>query len=85
MGNLYARVATAPGGVGSGKKYVVTVRQNGGDTPLTCEIFETSKTCNDTTHAVTFHEGDVVSLKIEAFGSPLQSLLRWSAVFAGAP
>lgn len=85
MGNLYARVASAPGNVGSGKRFVVTVRQNGLDTALTCEIFETARTCNDTTHAVTFNEGDVVSLKIEAFNSPLQSLLRWSAVFEGAP
>lgn len=61
VANLYVVLGSAPGGSDS---VTYTLRLNGADTPITCQISAAAKTCNDTTHSVNVAAGDLLDWKL---------------------
>jgi len=58
--NLYASMEPAPG---TGETVDFTMRKNGGDTSLTCQISGTGKSANDTSNSFTVARDDYISFK----------------------
>jgi hypothetical protein len=69
---ISARVAAAPGAAASGKKWTFTLRVNGVDTSLTCDILETATT-GSATGSVTVSDNDFVSVSVTPTSSPTNS------------
>ena len=67
ISNFYAKCQTAPG---SGKSWVITVRKNSVDTSMTATITGTATTAQDASNSFTVAEGDYVSVRWTASGSP---------------
>lgn len=70
ISSLYVLNSSAPGAAASGKQYVYTVQKNSVDTAVTCTMFETATTCNDTTHSFTFVAGDFIKVVATPTGTP---------------
>lgn len=64
ISKLYVLHKTAPGVGASGKQYVWTITKNGTPTALTCTVFETATTCNDTSNSFSVVAND--SLRIQS-------------------
>ncbi len=58
--NLYCFLATAPGGADTAD---FTVRKNGADQTVTCQIAAAATACNDTSNTFTVVAGDRISIK----------------------
>lgn len=65
--NLEVSIYTAPG---AGNSWDFTLRKNGADQTLTCQIAGTDTTGEDKTHEVTVAEGDLVCWKLVPTSSP---------------
>jgi len=58
--NLRVSTSSAPAG---GQSFTITVRKNTVDTTLTATVSSASRLASDTTHTVSFAEGDILSVK----------------------
>jgi hypothetical protein len=67
--------------------YTFTMRVNGSTpaNPLTCQIQSGEIACSDTTNAVTFAVGDLISIMVVDSGNPNMRDVRWTAKFTPAP
>ena len=61
VGNLYAAASTAPT---AGQTFTYTLRKNGVDTAVTCQIANTATSANDVANTVAFAAGDLITLKV---------------------
>ncbi len=66
---LNAKVDGAPGTAASGKKYTVTLRVNGADSALTCDILDTATTCS-ATGTVAVNDNDLVNFSVTPANTP---------------
>lgn len=66
-----------PGGTGN---YVVTFRQNSGNTTITCTITTATNTCTDLTHSVALAQGDQwnFSIVVSATAANAAQDIQWS-------
>jgi len=76
--NLYVALDNAPG---VGKSRAFTVRQNAGDTSVTCTISDTNKTGNDTVHTLNVTAGERINFKMVPAGTPVASKVRVGCTF----
>jgi len=74
LGNLRIALEQAPG---AGNSYTFTLRKNGADTDLTVTIANADTTGADTTHTVSFSDGDFVCLQCEPSSIPLETSVWW--------
>jgi hypothetical protein len=74
---LHATVDQAPG-AGS---IVFTVRKNGANTPVTCTISGTARSCADSGNAVGFATGDLISIQMTEVGLPASTVAGWTSQF----
>lgn len=74
---LHATV-NQPLGAGS---IVFTVRKNGAGTPVTCTISGTATSCADSTHAVGFATGDLISVEMTETAVPAATVAGWTSQF----
>jgi hypothetical protein len=80
ISNLQVSVITAPG---SGNSWTITVRKAGADTAVTCTISGSATTCSDTSHSVSFTEGQLVSIETTPASTPTgTSLMTYSVLFS---
>lgn len=64
--NFYVRLSAAPG---SGLTFTFTLDKNGSPGAVTCAISgTTATTCSDTTHSVTYAQGDTIDLRATVTG-----------------
>jgi hypothetical protein len=81
--NLYIRLE-ANNAVAS-STYTFTVRKNGVDTGVTCQIGNGSNICNDTTNTAVFVAGDNISIEVTP-SSPTQPTdnleVHWTATYS---
>jgi len=62
--NLYVLLYSSPGlGIGA-KSYTFSLRKNGANTALSCQILDLATSCNDTVNEIAVAAGDRVNLKI---------------------
>ena len=54
----------------SGATATLTLRKNGTDTSLTCQIPDGSSSCTNLGSSVTFADGDLLSLRYDETGNP---------------
>jgi hypothetical protein len=66
---LQVKINGAPGSAGSGKKWTITLRINGADKALTCDIVETATTCS-ATGSVAANDNDLVDFSVTPTNSP---------------
>jgi hypothetical protein len=77
--NFYAFVENAPG---AGASWTFTVRKNGANTALGCQISgAATQTCSDTTDSVSFVAGDLISVIVTSAGGPTNARGQWTATF----
>lgn len=67
---LSCKVSAAPGAAASGKSYAFKLRDNVGDTTLTCTILETATTCTDTTHFPLAATGHLFDISVTPANTP---------------
>jgi collagen triple helix repeat protein len=81
LSNLRIRLSASNSG--GGTSYTFTVRRNGSNTGVTCQIGNGQSSCADSTHSVSFAAGDLISIVASPSGSPTDSLdVRWTARYA---
>lgn len=78
--NLYAELGTAPG---SGNTVTITLRVNGADTALTCQIANTNTQATDTSNSVTVAAGDRINYKVVTSAANSAASLRVSSQYVG--
>lgn len=66
---LQVKFGNAPGTAGSGKKYTVTLRKNGSNTALTCDVLNTATTCS-ASGTVAVNDNDLVGISIVPTSTP---------------
>jgi hypothetical protein len=84
LSNFYMRINTAPA---SGKGWRVTVRKNGADTTLVCDVLAGATTCSNTSSSVTFAQGDSISVGITTApgqSTPAETSMRWTGKYAAS-
>lgn len=83
-GTITKLIANYPTGAGTGT-YTITLRKNGADTALTCQIVSAATQCTDTTDSVSFNPGDTYGYKVVPTSTPTSNS-EWevAAVFTGA-
>jgi hypothetical protein len=80
---FYVRIQDAPGNT---KGWRLTIRKNGTDGVLFCDIIDGATSCNNLTGSMTFAAGDLIS--VSAIQSPLANnpppttRLVWTALYA---
>lgn len=81
VNNMFIKNGTAAPGAGT--SYTMTVRKNGADTAITCQISGASATtCSDTTHSINVLPGDLIDIKTVPVGTPSGSIsFRTSLTF----
>src|SRR5262245_19689964 len=78
MQEFHATVDQAPG-AGS---IVFTVRKNGANTPVSCTISGTARSCADSVNAVGFATGDLISVQMTETGLPATTVVAgWTSQF----
>jgi hypothetical protein len=78
FGNFFAYVTAAPS---VGNSWVFTVRKNGVSSTVTCTISGTSQSCSDTTHTLSFTQGDLISIQATTPNHPSVTSAQWTATF----
>jgi hypothetical protein len=73
--NLYVRISAQPG---SGNSYTFTLRKNSADTSLSCSISGTATVCSNSSGAVSFSAGDLISIEITPSSNPASATGSWA-------
>ncbi len=83
LSQLGVTLTAAPGD--KGDTWVFAVDVNGTPSGVTCSIIDTNSTttCSDATHTVTFQKGDTLTLRSSPSNGPATTQLRWTALVAG--
>ena len=76
--NLYALLTVAPG---SGKSYDFTILKNSVATGVTCNVSESSTTCNDTVNSFTVVQGDLISVSSTLNNTPASTRVSLAVSF----
>jgi len=72
---LFVNLTVAPG---AGKSRTITLRKSGASQTLTCTVSAAATTCNDTTHSVSFVNGDRIAvLHNQSAGAPAASQVQF--------
>lgn len=84
ISNMTIKLNTAPG---AGQNYTFTLRKNGVDTALTTTISNTDTSGTDTSHSVSFSQGDKISIKGVGSGSAATVTIMyfWAECHAAQP
>lgn len=75
---LYVELQNAPG---SGKNRTITLRKNGADTGITCQVVDTATTCEETATSVSVAADDILSFSYTPSGTPAVSNVTASLRF----
>jgi hypothetical protein len=76
LSNFFVKLEGTPGGTG----FVYTVDKNGGATSITCTVAAAGTTCSDTTHSVSFVQGDLISVHANKNGgNTTAQAAHWTA------
>ena len=81
LSNFRVTLHRWPDNGGGSQFYAFTVRRNGVDTGITCNVLEFETACSDTTHSQLFNAGDTFAIRADPFGSPRDVMMHWTAVF----
>lgn len=67
FGTMHARVIVAPG---AGMSWIITLRDDGSDTAVTCTIANTATACGFAATAVAFLQASLVEVKVDPVSTP---------------
>jgi hypothetical protein len=78
ISNFYVRLTGSPG---TGNNYIFTVRKNGSSTTVTCTVSDSTTSCTDTGHSVSFVAGDTIDIMSVPNSNPTGQGMHWTAKY----